>query len=326
MKNHIQLMAVFTVFLIIVPCIALFNNKSVQTETSAMAQDDTVKILFTDKNKVETLSMEDYMIGAVLAQMPADFEEETLKAQAVLAHTYALRRRLNEKASPTKNLQGADMSDDTSLYLSYFTESDAKELYKSDYKTAYEKISKAVKSVEKDVLTYNGEPIIVAFHAISSGTTESAENAWGEKIPYLISCDSSWDAEISGCEKTTEFTADELSARLTSAYNDISFDSLSENDWISVSEATTAGTVISIKLGNDFFITGQQLAEALSLPSPCISIEYDDDKFIFTTKGYGHLVGMSQYGANYLAKEGKKYDEILKHYFPETEISSKLQK
>ncbi|MGN0623025.1 MAG: stage II sporulation protein D [Oscillospiraceae bacterium] len=322
MKNHIQLMAVFAVFLILMPCVTFFSKKDGQAQANADYPQDTVKFLFTQQNEVAELSMEDYMIGAVLAQTPADFEEETLKAQAVLAHTYALRRSLNEQLSPTDGLKGAIMSDEIAVYQNYFTEAQAKELYGDDYQTAYDKISKAVKAVENDVLVYDGEPITVAFHAISSGKTESAENAWGEKIPYLISCDSSWDAEISGYTKETEFTADELTARISSTFPEAEITDVEADDLITVEETTDAGTVLSVRLGESFFVTGQQLAQTLSLPSPCFSIDCSDSKFTFTTKGYGHLVGLSQYGANSLAKQGKSYKEILAHYFPGTKIVS----
>lgn len=322
MKNHIQLMAVFAVFLILMPCVTFLGRKGGQAQANADYPKDTVKFLFTEQDKVAELSMEDYMIGAVLAQTPADFEEETLKAQAVLAHTYALRRSLNEQLSPTDELKGAIMSDDTSVYQNYFTEAQAKELYGDDYQTAYDKISKAVKAVENDIIVYDGEPITVAFHAISSGKTESAENAWGEKIPYLISCDSSWDTEISGYMKKTEFTADELTARINSTFPEAEIKDVKSDELITVEETTDAGTVLSVRLGESFFVTGQQLAQTLSLPSPCFSVDYSDGKFTFTTKGYGHLVGLSQYGANYLAKEGKSYKEILAHYFPGTEVVS----
>lgn len=314
-------MAVFAVFLILVPCIAFFNGKSGQAPANTEAGSDTVKFLFTEEDKVEEIPMEDYMIGAVLAQMPADFEEEALKAQAVLAHTYAVRRILNEKENPTEALKGAAMSDDASLYLGYFTEAQAKELYGDDYKTAYEKISKAVKAVKDDILEYEGEPITVAFHAISGGKTESALNAWGEDIPYLTVCDSSWDTEISGFEKQTEFTPDELSARISAQFPDADISGVSEEKWIVPDETTASGTVLSVGIGESFFITGQQFANALSLPSPCFEAEYSDGKFIITTRGYGHLVGMSQYGANYLAREGKSCEEILSHYFPGTALS-----
>lgn len=227
MRKQIEIMIVFSIFLMLIPCISFLNKN--ETQSAGYAESGTVKILFTEKDKVEEISMQDYMIGAVLAQMPADFEEEALKCQAVLTHTYILRRQLTEQANPDKKLKGADISDDNSLYQSYFTKDQAKKFYGDDYENAYKKAASAVKAVINKILTYDSEPIIVAFHAISSGSTESAENMWGEKIPYLISVDSSRDKKNDSFEKTTSFTADELLARLQSAFPDNEFSELKEN-------------------------------------------------------------------------------------------------
>ena len=316
MKKHIEIMIVFSIFLMLIPCISFINKNEMQT--TDITQSDTVKILFTEKDKVEEISMEDYMIGAVLAQMPAEFEEEALKCQSVLTHTYILRRKITAQNNPDKSLKGADISDDSSLYQSYFTKEQAKKFYGDDYENAYKKIASAVKEVKNKILTYDNEPIIVAFHAISSGSTESAENMWGEKIPYLISVDSSWDIKNDSFEKTTAFTDDEFSARLSSAFPEVKFAELKENS-LKVEKTSDCGTVLSLKI-NDQTLTGTEFANALSLPSPCFTFDCKNDTYTINTKGYGHLVGMSQYGANYMAKDGKDYTEILSHYFPETTL------
>lgn len=316
MKKQIEIMIVFSIFLMLIPCISFLNKN--ETQSAGYAESGTVKILFTEKDKVEEISMQDYMIGAVLAQMPADFEEEALKCQAVLTHTYILRRQLTEQANPDKKLKGADISDDSSLYQSYFTKDQAKKFYGDDYENAYKKAASAVKAVINKILTYDSKPIIVAFHAISSGSTESAENMWGEKIPYLISVDSSRDKKNDSFEKTTSFTADELLSRLQSAFPDNEFSELKENS-LKVEKTSDCGSVLSIKI-NDQTLTGTEFANALSLPSPCFTVDYKNDTYTIKTKGCGHLVGMSQYGANYMAKDGKTYTEILSHYFPETAL------
>ncbi len=315
-------MAVFAVLLILIPCAAFFADKPEQSPS-----DGGVKILITKTGSVKNVSMEDYLIGSVLAQMPADFDTEALKAQAVLAHTYALRRRMNEKLSPDPELDGADMSDDTSRYLAYFDMAQAKEFYGGDFDEAYKKVSQAVREAKDLYLSYGGEPIAVAFHAISSGKTESAENAWGENIPYLIACDSPWDLENDSCEKRTEFSQKELAARLAAAA-DIPENSSADGDGqslIETADISPSGTVLSVKIGGSYEMSGQQLAAALSLPSPCFTVEYSDGRYTFVTKGYGHLVGMSQYGADYLAKDGKSCEEILKYYFPKTQLKADKQ-
>ena len=162
------------------------------------------------------------MIGSVLAQMPADFDEEALKAQAVLAHTYICRRQLSEAQSPTPALKGALISDDSTLYQSFFTLKAAKEYYGSDYESI-QKVKSAVQSVENEILTYEDEPIIVAFHAASNGHTQSAKNAWGEDIPYLLSVDSSADKDLVTTECTQALTAKEFQDKLLDRFPDINF-------------------------------------------------------------------------------------------------------
>lgn len=120
MKKQIEIMIIFGIFLMLIPCISFISKN--ENRISKNSESNTVKILFTKKDKVEEISLEDYMIGSVLAQMPADFEEEALKSQAVLTHTYILRRQITEQSNPDKKLKGADISDDSSLYQNYFTE------------------------------------------------------------------------------------------------------------------------------------------------------------------------------------------------------------
>ena len=179
-------MAVFAVILIIIPTI-VFLRPNESASKPAFAEKEKIAVYFTESGKTEDFTLEEYMIGSVLAQMPADFDEEALKAQAVLAHTYICRRQLSEAQSPTPALKGALISDDSTLYQSFFTLKAAKEYYGNDYEKAYKKVKSAVNAVKDDILTYNGEPIIVAFHAASNGHTQSAKNAWGEDIPSSVS-------------------------------------------------------------------------------------------------------------------------------------------
>lgn len=316
MKKQIEIMIVFCIFLMLIPCLSFINKSQ---DLNAISSLDTVKILFTKNDKVEKLTMEDYLVGAVLAQMPADFEEEALKSQAVLAHTYIVSRQKAESTSKTANLKGAYISDDTSLYQSYFTKEQAKKFYGDDYDSALKKVTKAVKAVYSKIVTYENEPIIVAFHAVSSGVTESAKDMWGIDIPYLTTVDSRWDKDKSGFEKTTEFKTDELSKLLAKHFKSI--DAKLEENSIKITKSTKNGSVISVEI-NGTTVSGTDFSTALSLPSPCFSISLKSDTFTVKTKGYGHLVGMSQYGANSMAKNKKTYDKILSHYFPNTTITS----
>ena len=316
MRKHIGIMLIFALSLVLIPCIAFFDTTGILTSTSR----DTVKFLFTDTGKISEIPLEEYVVGAVLAQMPADFEDEALKAQAVLAHTYILRRQMTENESPDKNLKGADISDDTSLYQAYFTKAQAKEFYGDKYDEAYSRVAKAVKDVANQVLTYKAQPIIVAFHAISCGKTQSSADLWGEDIPYLTSVDSSVDKQVEGFETATTLTLEEITQMLEAVYPDGDFSEIPDS--LRITSSTDSGAVLTVDAGGNQ-ITGSDFAKALSLPSPCFTIDVSDEVYTFTTKGYGHLIGMSQYGANLMAKENQTCEEILLHYFPGTEITQK---
>ncbi len=315
MKDYIQTAVIFIIFMGVIPCLAFIGGKSqAESASSEITGDMEIGIYFTEKEKLETYSLEDYLIGAVLAQMPADFEDEALKAQVVLARTYIVRRYQAEQQSPTENLCGGLISDDTSLYQDFFTETQAQEFYGDDYRSAYEKVKDAVRSAP-EILTYKNEPVIAAFHAISSGNTESAETAWGQDIPYLQSVESKSDLEINGVETEITMTSDAVK-EILSDY------SLGANPakWIELT-ANERGYVISVKAGEkDISVT--EFTKLMGIPSPCFEAGYSDGEFTFHSLGYGHLVGMSQYGANSLAAGGSTYKEILMHYYTDCKLES----
>jgi stage II sporulation protein D len=279
-----------------------------------------VKILFEESGEIKSYSMKDYIIGAVFAQMPANFETEALKSQAVLASTYARRRIISESENPTDGLNGAHLSDDSGSYQAFFTEEQAVEAYGDDYEEAYDKISEAAEYAENRTLTYDGEPILTAFHGISYGATESALTMWGEDIPYLQSVDSNWDSELAQCETVVTFSESEMKQLLSAEFDGGDF-SGEPQDWISIAEKSEGGTALKIRAGGEL-AESSRLCKILGLPSAHLSVSYSDGEFTCTSLGCGHLVGMSQYGANEMAKQGKSSEEILLHYFPYTIIIS----
>jgi len=276
-----------------------------------------LKILDITTGKVEEISAYDYVVGAVAAEMPATFEHEALKAQAVASYTYAVRQAKKAETVADTDLNGAYFSNDSSRYQTYFTENQIMQYYGENYEEYLKKIKDAVSEVEFEYIAYEDEPIIAAFHSLSTGKTESAENVWGNSIPYLVSVESKYDTKAPDFMEVYEFTHDEMKELLEKSFEDIKL-SENPNKWFSDIKTTDAGNVLSVKVCNKE-ITGQQLCKALSLRSASFEIEYEDN-FKITVKGCGHCVGMSQYGANEMAKAGKKYDEILKHYYKDTEI------
>lgn len=293
------------------------SEKSIQEDTLGKSQ-DTFKVLDISTNEILEVSARDYVIGSVCAEMPISFNVESLKAQAVVSYTYAIRLKELQKLSPSENLHGADFSNDSTKYQAYYTDEQLKELYGSNYDEYYSKVSSAVDDVLGQVIVYSDELIVPVFHSISSGKTENAKNVWGYDVPYLVSVDSSQDIQSSQFEETKIFTPSEIKARFSATYSDIIFsDDISS--WISIQSTTEAGTVISMTVGSKS-MSGQDFRNVLSLRSSAFDVSYNGDTFSITTKGYGHDVGMSQYGANALAEQGKTYEEIIKTYYSGVEI------
>ncbi|MDE5648637.1 MAG: SpoIID/LytB domain-containing protein, partial [Oscillospiraceae bacterium] len=261
-------------------------------EKEEKSKQEAFKVLDITTGKVEEISVYDYVVGAVCAEMPATFEPEALKAQAVAAHTYAQRQKEKAMTAPDKELNGAYFSNDSSKYQAYFTENQAKQYYGDNYEQYIKKIREAVSDVEDEILVYEDEPIIAAFHSMSSGTTESAENVWGSKVDYLIPVESDYDTEAPKYMEEYEYTADEVKERLENAFDGIKLGDKPE-EWFSDVSKSKSNTVLEIKAGN-LTVTGQEIRAALSLRSASFDIEYDDG-FKITTRGYGHCVGMSQY-------------------------------
>lgn len=258
-------------------------------------------------DEIKELSAEEYVCGVVAAEMPALYEEEALKAQAVAAYTYAARKR-----AAAQNAE-YDITDDNTTDQSFIDEAEQREKWGEDYEKYSKKILSAVKAVVGQTVKYDGEPCLTVYHAISAGKTESAVNVWGSDYPYLQSVESVGDMLSSDYKSEAVFTADNLCELLSGEITP-------EGDpsgWVSETKRTSVGTVISVTLCNTE-ISGGKLREKLSLRSSNFDVEYKDDGFHFTVRGYGHGVGLSQYGANCMAQQGSTYREILLWYYPDT--------
>lgn len=331
MKRYFSFTAILAIAVLVIPAVPVyFSGKGTSDSGEASSggavleefpledtnsgDNEPYKVLDVSTGEVIEVSQRDYVIGAVCAEMPATFEEEALKAQAVAAHTYAERQRLREKENPTPELCGADFSNDTSKYQGYFTENQAKQYFGENFEMNYSKITEACDEVLNCIITFEDEPIISAFHSMSSGQTESAENAWGAPVEYLVPVDSGYDTSAPKYLEEVRYEKDILKGKLKEAFGEIAF---GENfsDWITVAETSDSGTVISAVVGNKT-VSGSDIRTALALRSACFTVEYEGDEAIFTTKGYGHGVGMSQYGANAMAAEGSTWKEIISHYYP----------
>ncbi len=264
---------------------------------------ETVKVLRHQSGEVIEMSVEDYLFSVVSAEMPALYEIEALKAQTVAAYTYAMfKAATSDKAY--------DITDDSSIDQAFITREAARERWGSNADKYEEKIRSAIKSVLYQTVTYDGKIILAVYHAISGGKTENATEVWGGNYSYLVSVDSTGDKLSPDYLSSVSFTENELKEKLS---EHTSFEGKAAN-WIGEISRSEAGGVVSIILGTKS-IKGGQVRKALSLRSSNFDISYKDGTFTFTVRGYGHGIGMSQYGAQYMALQGKNYKEILLHYY-----------
>lgn len=298
-----------------------------QTELSVVSSDtDGVKsfqIFNLSTGEVEEVSLRNFVRGAVAAEMPAGFHSEALKAQAVAAHTYALHNHLVQQRSPDSALNGADFSADPENRRVYMTEAQVRDFYGEDADEYWEKICVAADSVLEYVMEYDKQPIVAAYHAISAGQTEAASNVWTGSAPYLQPADSAGDLLAPDYETEAVFTSEEIKGALQTAYPDLVLDD-DPADWFSGEERTASGYISAITVGG-VELHGLDLRETLGLRSHNFTLSWDGEVFRFTVCGYGHGVGLSQYGADYLARQGYTFDEILNHYYTGISLVSVAQ-
>lgn len=278
------------------------------------------KVLDCETNTVFEISARDYVVGAVCAEMPASFEAEALKAQAVAIYTYAVRKTLDEMENPTEELCGANFTNDPNRHLAFYNDEQIKALYGENYDEYYAKVCSAVDEVFGQVLIYEGEPIVAAFHSMSSGRTENAENIWGHKTDYLVAVDSAWDTLCTDFTTQTIIATEDMRRILDENIEGAVLGQAPE-EWIKILSISESQTVLQAQIGG-VVVSGTQLRTLLGLRSASFEFSFSQEQgFVFTCKGFGHGVGMSQHGANEMAKNSYSYNEILFHYYQNTKIA-----
>ena len=272
-----------------------------------------VDILFG--SRTETMTLRDYLLGVVAAEMPASFEPAALEAQAVAARTDTFYRLLVAKPHPD-----AACCTDPGCCKAYLGPEELKRRWGEDYDRWAEKIAAAVDATDGVILTWEGEPLFAAFHAASAGRTEACENVWVAALPYLRSVPTGeTEADVPAFRSSVTFTAEELRSILLEK---IPGAELPEDpaDWLREARYTEAGRVLSLEAGG-VVLSGSALRSLLGLRSAAVSWKLEEGVFTFQTAGWGHGVGMSQYGAEAMAKEGSSWREILLHYYSGAELS-----
>lgn len=264
----------------------------------------TIKVKQVSHDKIVELNLEDYVVGVLAGEMPISFEEEALKAQAVVARTYALKRVLNNNSE-------YDVVDTTKNQV-YLDDEYLRDKWGKNYEKYIEKIRKVVSETSHEYIFFEDKIIDAMFFSTSVGMTENSEEIFPNELPYLRSVSSTWDEDVSPVFKENyKFTLKKFYELLGLKYN--------SKLTITKTSVTSTGRVKEIKINGKTF-TGKKIQQLLDLRSNYFSIAKVGDNVQIETKGYGHGVGMSQYGANGMAKEGYKYEDIIKHYYQDVEI------
>ena len=291
------------------------NNKEINTTEEEKVENydyknyGSIKLLHTKTGEVEEVAIDTYLVNVVSAEMPADFEIEALKAQAVVARTYTIYKIQNKKHD------NADICDDSACCQAWVSKEERFARWEESVRESnWQKIEQAVSETKGKIITYEGKPINAFFHSNSGGKTEIPVNVWGGTgYPYLQVVETSGEDNYTQYNSEVVLSNEELLEKLKVNYSDISID-FNNNDDLKILEYTDSGRVKTVKFGNHN-LSGTETRSLLGLRSTNFEIIKENGNIKFSVKGYGHGVGMSQTGANTLAKEGKSYEDIINYFY-----------
>ena len=296
------------------------NNSEVAENTAEYNYNkyNTIKLLHTKTQEIEEIKLDEYLYGVVSAEMPASFEKEALKAQAVVARTYTIYKIENNEGKHGE----ANICDDSSCCQAWISKEDRFAKWEESSREAnWNKIVEAVESTKGKYITYEGKPINAFFHSNSGGKTETTLNVWGGSgYPYLQSVSTSGEDAYTQYKSEVTLTKEEFINKIKEKYSDFEID-FNDEKCISILEYTEGNRVKKIRIGNKEF-SGVEIRTLIGLKSANFNIEIKGDNIYFLVVGYGHGVGMSQTGADSMAKAGKNYEEIIKHFYTGVEISN----
>ena len=295
---------IISVLVILVPYLVVLCFNDVNNKHLFFVKNEKIRVLRSSSNKIEEIPLEEYIVGVLAGEMPINFNEEALKAQAVASRSYARKKMIYNKNKEYDVI-------DTVMNQVYLDDESLRKSWKDNYEENISKLKNIVFKTKGEYVTYNNEVIDAFFFSTSTGVTENSENVFGKELPYLKSVISTFD-EISPLYRVKkEYKKEEF-------YNKLSIKN-SDKLNIKYTDISQTGKVSKINInGNNY--DAKKIVELFNLKSYYFKIEEENNKIIITTSGYGHGVGMSQYGANGMANLGYNYKEILKYYYKGVEI------
>lgn len=293
------------------------SNKTIQESEYDYKEYSIIRVLHTGNNNVEEIKLDEYLYGVVASEMPASYEKEALKAQAVVARTYTIYKIKNGKKH-----ENADICDDHKCCQAWISKEDRLNKWnENERESNWNKIVEAVNETKGKIITYNNELINAFFHANSGGITEIPLNVWGGSgYPYLQAVATSGEENYSQYNSEVVITKEEFENKIREKYNTFQIDWNNEKS-IEVLEYTDGKRIKTIKIGNQN-LSGVEVRTILGLKSANFEVTIEGENIKFNVKGYGHGVGMSQTGADSLAKQGKNHEDIIKHFYNGIEIKN----
>jgi len=294
------------------------EEKEIELKKHEYKEHSTIKLLHTANNEIEELSLDEYLLGVVSAEMPASFEQEALNAQAVVARTYTLYSITHNN----KKHGDSDICDNSACCQAWISKENRLAKWEEENRIEYwNKIVSAVNNTEGKIITYEGEVIDAFFHSNSGGKTEVPVNVWGgTNYPYLQSVQTSGEDAYSQYNSELTISKNDFISKIKESHKDFQID-FSREDAIKILEYTDGNRIKKIKVGN-INISGVEMRKLMSLKSANFTVTVDGDNIKFEVIGYGHGVGMSQTGADSMAKQGSNYEEIIKHFYTNVEITT----
>lgn len=321
MKKVLLLSAVLVfVTVILLPSLIIrglgpFWPRPAKTNMAQKGEDILIRVYMPQSGKIVELPLEEYIKGVVAAEMPAEFELEALKAQAVAARTYAVKNMVIFGGAGLDGHPGADVSTDHKTSQAWSSEAEMIAKWgPAAYQRYWKKISQAVEETGGLIITYGGEPIHAVFHSTSGERTASAREVWNYDYPYLQSVVCNWDKASPRYAETKAIALQEVENRLGPEAGIMLAAKNGTSGVAQIIDRTESGRVAQARIGSKTY-TGLELREKLELRSSNFTLEVRDDKMVVKSTGYGHGVGLCQYGANGAAKEGKSFRDILTYYY-----------
>lgn len=277
-----------------------------------------IRVYINDQSELRLMPLEEYVMGVVAAEMPPTFHLEALKAQAVVARTYALRRMHIFGGPGCDQHEAADVCTDPGTGQAFATQEQLRQRWGDDFEVHWRQVERAVRATRGLILTYDGKPIDSVYHSTSGGQTASAEEVWGKPVPYLQSVPSPHESRSPRLEQTVRLSYADFAQRL--GLDSQAVAALSRNGQSSLQVTRTeSGRVKELRIAGKVF-DGNALRQRLELNSTWLTFAEDEDSIVITARGFGHGVGMSQYGADGLARQGNSFRSILAHYYPGAEL------